>query len=114
MIPIVSRETCVDGNEPWIYDSDIMPGMLCAGGPGLGLDTCQGDSGGPLTHQFSPGRYELVGVVSWGRNCAKSYGVYADVACKYKYSTKCSYILCILVYKTWIESYTGGLYMSEA
>jgi len=98
MIPIVSRETCVDGNEPWIYDSDILPGMLCAGGPGLGLDTCQGDSGGPLTHQFTPGRYELVGVVSWGRNCAKSYGVYADVA----------------FYKTWIESYTGGLYMSEA
>jgi len=98
MIPIVSRETCVDGNEPWIYESDILPGMLCAGGPGLGLDTCQGDSGGPLTHQVAPGKYELVGVVSWGRNCAKSYGVYADVA----------------FYKTWIESYTGALHMSPA
>merc|ERR1719206_320896 len=46
MIPIVSRETCVDGNEPWIYDSDIMPGMLCAGGAGKDENSCQGDSGG--------------------------------------------------------------------
>ena len=31
---------------------------------------------------MSSGRYELIGAVSWGRNCAKSYGVYADVPCK--------------------------------
>ena len=83
LIPIVDRDTCVTNTEPYIYDSDIMPGMLCAGGPGLGMDTCQGDSGGPLTHQFAPDQYQLVGVVSWGRDCAKSYGVYSDVACKY-------------------------------
>ena len=41
LIPIVNRETCVTDTEPWIYDSDILPGMLCAGGPGLGIDTCQ-------------------------------------------------------------------------
>ena len=31
--------------------------------------------------QTSTGVYELVGAVSWGRNCAKSFGVYADVPC---------------------------------
>ena len=35
----------------YIFDGDILPGMFCAGGPGLGIDTCQGDSGGPLTRQ---------------------------------------------------------------
>jgi len=97
LIPIVDRDTCVDGTEPYIYDSDILPGMLCAGGPGLGMDTCQGDSGGPLTHQFTTNQYELVGVVSWGSDCAKSYGVYTDVA----------------YYRAWIESKTGALFMSS-
>ena len=31
---------------------------------------------------MSSGRYELIGAVSWGRNCAKSFGVYADIPCK--------------------------------
>ena len=31
---------------------------------------------------MSTGRYELIGAVSWGRNCAKSFGVYADIPCK--------------------------------
>ena len=55
-------------------------GMFCAGG--LGTDACQGDSGGPLTIPFLPNRYQLVGIVSWGEGCAKTYGVYTDVACK--------------------------------
>jgi len=96
LVPIVNRDTCVTDTEPWIYDSDILPGMLCAGGPGLGIDTCQGDSGGPLTNQFAPNRYQLVGVVSWGRSCAESYGVYSDVA----------------YYRDWIEPITGQLYMT--
>jgi len=96
LIPIVDRATCVTGNEPYIYDSDILPGMVCAGGPDVGKDTCQGDSGGPLTHQFSTNRYQLVGVVSWGRECAKSYGIYADVA----------------YYRSWIEGITGPMYMT--
>jgi len=77
LLPIVTKADCVD-NE-YIYESDLQPGMFCAGGPGLGIDTCQGDSGGPLTRQTSSGIYELVGAVSWGRNCAKSFGVYADL-----------------------------------
>ena len=41
LIPIVDRETCVTDTEPWIYEDDILDGMLCAGGPDVGIDTCQ-------------------------------------------------------------------------
>jgi len=94
LLPIVRRADCLD--RQYIREDDLVPGMFCAGGPGLGMDTCQGDSGGPLTRQTSSGLYELVGVVSWGRNCAKSFGVYTDLP----------------YYRQWVVDNVGTVYLA--
>lgn len=57
--------------------------MLCAAGVNSSkeiVDACQGDSGGPMVATGSAGP-RLVGVVSWGEDCASKYpGVYARVS----------------------------------
>ena len=73
----------------------VPDGTFCAGFRSGGFDSCGGDSGGGLYFQFSHNGGSLsepilVGVVSWGRNCAEAGfpGVYTDV----------------LKYMTWIEN----------
>ncbi|XP_017051169.1 trypsin alpha-3 [Drosophila ficusphila] len=70
---IVGRTQC--GSSTYGYGSWILPTMICAAS--ANKDACQGDSGGPLV---SGG--QLVGVVSWGNECALANypGVYANVA----------------------------------
>ena len=52
---------------------------MCAGNSFGGKDTCTGDSGGPLMCQRKDScAWFLAGVVSWGQDCARTYGVYAD------------------------------------
>ncbi len=57
--------------------------MICAAGVNSNkeiVDACQGDSGGPLIATGSAGP-KLVGVVSWGEDCASKYpGVYSRVS----------------------------------
>lgn len=57
--------------------------MMCAAGVNSSkqiIDACQGDSGGPLIATGSAGP-RLVGVVSWGEDCASKYpGVYSRVS----------------------------------
>ncbi|XP_022233095.2 trypsin alpha-3 [Drosophila obscura] len=70
---IVGRSEC--GSSTYGYGGLIRETMICAAA--ANKDACQGDSGGPLV---SGG--QLVGVVSWGRECALANypGVFADVA----------------------------------
>jgi secreted trypsin-like serine protease len=75
-VPVVSNATC---NLPESYDGAIADSMICAGS--AENDSCQGDSGGPLVIG-EPGKWTLIGVVSFGEGCAvaNKYGVYTRVA----------------------------------
>lgn len=55
--------------------------MLCGGvSPFREVDTCQGDSGGPLSAKIES-RHFLLGVTSWGINCADGFpGAYTRVS----------------------------------
>lgn len=62
--------------------------MLCAAGVTAGgqvIDACQGDSGGPLVAGDGADA-RLVGIVSWGEECASDYpGVYTRVAAEFDF-----------------------------
>ncbi|CAL1292015.1 unnamed protein product [Larinioides sclopetarius] len=59
----------------------ITNAFMCAGSPENGEDACQGDSGGPLMALNEEGRWEVIGIVSWGRRCGDPTfpGVYTRV-----------------------------------
>lgn len=77
-VDIVDQLTCA--SSEYKYGADILDTMICA--YALNKDACQGDSGGPLVAEN-----KLVGLVSWGRGCAKAGypGVYTDVASLYSW-----------------------------
>lgn len=88
-VPLVSRNIC---NAPISYDGAISQFQICAGFAAGMKDSCVGDSGGPLM-LLNNGRFEQVGIVSYGNGCAEAhqYGVYTRVPS----------------YHTWISEFTG-------
>ncbi|XP_052899390.1 LOW QUALITY PROTEIN: transmembrane protease serine 9-like [Anopheles moucheti] len=78
-VPILTNQQC---RKSGYFRFQITAKMLCAGYLEGGRDSCQGDSGGPLQLTKSEsGQQQIVGVVSWGNECAqRNYpGVYARV-----------------------------------
>ncbi|GAA4432784.1 trypsin-like serine protease [Actinokineospora soli] len=76
-VPFVPDSTCRQS-----YPSMKTAVEICAGYPEGGVDTCQGDSGGPMFRRDNAGQWIQVGIVSYGRGCARpNYpGVYAEVS----------------------------------
>ena len=78
-VPILSQHTCRQSSDH--LAEEITDNMVCAGYLDTpATDACQGDSGGPLILP-SHSQKVLVGIVSWGIDCAKpGYpGVYTRV-----------------------------------
>jgi len=74
-VPVVDDATCATS-----YGAELdAPTMVCAGAPNI--DSCYGDSGGPLFATDTDGSRIEVGIVSWGKGCAKRRfpGVYSEV-----------------------------------
>jgi len=76
-VPLVKDDACSKQ-----YPGKITSQMICAGFPKGGKDACQADSGGPLTWlDPNTNSRKLVGVVSFGKGCARAglSGVYSKV-----------------------------------
>ena len=74
----MNNTACTTGT---LYDTfEITPRMICASGSGK--DACFGDSGGPLVTLEDDDYFSIIGLVSWGKDCAQddSPGVYSRVA----------------------------------
>ncbi|XP_074598084.1 uncharacterized protein LOC141852838 isoform X2 [Brevipalpus obovatus] len=76
-VPIWNNTACQSS-----YNLDFINDIYCAGYPQGGRDACQGDSGGPLMLQGAEGRWQLVGIVSFGFRCGQPNfpGVYTRVS----------------------------------
>ncbi|WP_018351603.1 S1 family peptidase [Longispora albida] len=78
-VPFVADEPCGRNYRRAGYGF-VAAEMLCAGA--AGKDSCQGDSGGPMVRRDAAGQWRQVGIVSWGKGCARADfpGVYTQVS----------------------------------
>ncbi|XP_026826971.1 uncharacterized protein LOC105286577 [Ooceraea biroi] len=81
-VPVLTQEGCQTALRRTRLGSNfVLDGsFLCAGGE-PGKDACTGDGGSPLVCLGANGRFEAIGLVTWGIGCADSGvpGVYTNV-----------------------------------
>ncbi|KAM5193561.1 transmembrane protease serine 11C-like [Mantella aurantiaca] len=77
-VKIINANLC---SSSQMYGSIIKPSMLCAGYVEGKIDACKGDSGGPLVAKQNSDKWFLIGIVSFGDDCAlpNKPGVYSRV-----------------------------------
>lgn len=83
MVPTVPHTVCE--KQYSVEDYKILKSQICASDEKTqDRDTCQGDSGGPLVAYDRKNKPYVVGLTSWGAECAKSgfSGVYTRVSTK--------------------------------
>lgn len=84
-LPIVAREQCLKllRNTRLGQFYNLHKSFICAGGEN-NKDTCKGDGGSPLICPIPGhwGRFQQIGIVSWGIGCGENNtpGVYVNVA----------------------------------
>ena len=76
-VRLISKQMC---NSNKSYNGTIHNTALCAGFPKGGVDSCEYDSGGGLVCKRCD-QYYLLGLVSWGHECARpwKFGVYTNM-----------------------------------
>ncbi|GIX78732.1 clotting factor B [Caerostris darwini] len=84
-IPVVETRMCnvmYQRVSNVAFPKGITEDFICAGREDGGLDACPGDSGGPLLYEFAWNHFVLVGIVSFGYQCALPNfpGVYTRVS----------------------------------
>ncbi|KAL5285032.1 hypothetical protein ACFFRR_007020 [Megaselia abdita] len=67
-LPVWTQSEC---RAAGYSESRITDNMMCAGFKDGQKDACQGDSGGPMLYDAPSGSTEIIGIVSWGRGCAR-------------------------------------------
>ncbi|XP_017773348.1 PREDICTED: trypsin-like [Nicrophorus vespilloides] len=81
---IYKDKTCKSMIKNATQDKEDYPmtNAFCAGYMEGGVDACQGDSGGPIMSMGHNGRYSIIGLTSFGYDCAKKdlLGIYTDVS----------------------------------
>lgn len=86
-VPLIPQKACADAYKTF---NQVTDRMICAGYTEGKKDACQGDSGGPLFMEDGSGNTTLIGVVSWGKGCARPNfpGVYSKVNSVYDWITE--------------------------
>ncbi|XP_070563362.1 transmembrane protease serine 9-like [Ptychodera flava] len=66
-LKVTRQSTCVSSHDEHLITSN----MFCADSDNYGRDTCRGDGGGPFVRQIGT-RWYLLGIISWGLDCAST------------------------------------------